>query len=81
MNETNKQTVKWYHKPVWIFVAILAAGPFAMPLVWFSPALKKWHKIAITIALVILTIWLVKATMDIFQTIIKQMADLQNSLH
>ena len=72
--------MKWYHKPVWIVVAILALGPFAIPLVWFSPALKRWHKVLITIALIIVTIWLVKATVNIYQSLLKQMADLQNAM-
>ena len=33
MSEANKKRIKWYYKPVWVVVAILAAGPFALPLV------------------------------------------------
>ena len=72
--------VKWYYKPVWVVVAILAAGPFALPLVWFSPALKRWHKVAITIAMVAVTLWLVKATVDIYRLLLKEMTELQNGL-
>jgi hypothetical protein len=81
MNEENKKPgLKWYHKPVWIFVAILAAGPLALPMVWTSPALKRWHKILISLALVLFTIWLVKASMDIFQSLLKEMKELQGIL-
>ena len=80
MNDANKKTVKWYHKPVWVIVAILAAGPFALPLVWLSPELKKWVKVLLTIATVLITVWLVKATIDIYRIIIKEMSDLQASL-
>ena len=82
MNETaNKEpAIKWYYKPVWVFVAILAAGPFALPIVWFSPALKRWHKVIITIALLIITVWMVKATVDIYQIVLKQMTELQKNL-
>ena len=77
MNENNNKCVKWYYKPVWVIVAILAAGPFALPLVWFSPKLGKWLKILLTIAVILITLWLVKATIDIFHIMVKQMADLQ----
>ena len=78
MSEADKKVMKWYYKPVWVFVGILAAGPFALPLVWFSPALKKWMKVLLTIATVLITLWLVKATIDIYRIIIKEMADLQS---
>ena len=80
MNETDKKAIKWYYKPVWVVVAILAAGPFALPLVWLSPALKKWQKVLLTIATVLITLWLVKATIDISKVLLKEMAELQSTL-
>ena len=80
MSETDKKHVKWYYKPVWIIVAILAAGPFALPLVWFSPELKKWVKVFLTIAVVLITVWLANATVDICRRIIKDVAELQATL-
>ena len=80
MSEADKIAIKWYHKPVWVIVAILTAGPFALPLVWFSPALKRWVKILLTIATVLVTVWLIKATVDIYRLIIKEMAELQLSI-
>ena len=73
----DKPKIKWYLTPVSIIIAILAAGPFALPLVWMSPALKKWLKVVITAALILFTIWLVKASVDIYRTIFKQMQDLK----
>jgi len=81
MSDENKEkAIKWYYKPVWILAAILAIGPLAIPLVWLSPMLKRWHKVLITVALILITIWLVKATADIFRAFTKEMADLQNLL-
>ena len=80
MTETDKKSVKWYYKPIWVIVGILAAGPFALPLVWFSPALKRWLKVILTIATVLITIWLVRATVDICKVVLKEMADLQSTL-
>lgn len=79
MTEENKKpAVKWYHRPVWIAVAIFAAGPFALPMVWLSPALKRWHKVVITILIAAISIWLVQATVAIYKSILKEMTDLQN---
>ena len=78
IEEKIEPAMKWYYKPAWIVVAILAAGPFALPLVWSSPALKRWHKVASTIAIGVITVWLAKATVDIYRILLKEMADLQN---
>ena len=80
MSEADKKRVRWYYKPVWVIVAIVAAGPFALPLVWLSPALKKWTKIFLTIITVLVTLWLLKATVDICKVVMKEMADLQATL-
>ena len=80
MSEAAKKAIKWYHKPAWVVVAILAAGPFALPLVWTSPKLGRRLKIFLTIAVVLITLWLVKATVDICRIMVKQMADLQGIL-
>ncbi|MDD3905111.1 MAG: hypothetical protein PHS46_01100 [Candidatus Omnitrophica bacterium] len=70
--------VKWYYRPIWVIVALLAAGPFALPLVWLSPALKKLHKIFLTIAVLIITVWLIMTTAEICRVVIKQMEDIKS---
>ena len=77
MNEPSKENVKWFYRPVWVIVAILTAGPFALPLVWLSPKLDKWLKIFLTIAVLLITLWMVQAMVNIYHLLIKQMADLQ----
>ncbi|MDD5436945.1 MAG: hypothetical protein PHX20_05320 [Candidatus Omnitrophica bacterium] len=77
--DTQKNAIKWYYKPVGILVLILAAGPFAIPFVWLSPALKKWHKIVIIAVLAVATIWLVKATVSIYRNLLAQMAQLTDA--
>jgi len=72
--------VKWYLKPVSIVIAILAVGPFAIPLVLMSPALKKWQKVVLTAFLILFTVWLVKATMDIYRSLLKQMQTIQDMM-
>lgn len=78
MNESEStKTIKWYYRPVMIIVAILVLGPLALPIVWMSPALKRRHKIALSIVTLALTAWLVRATVDIYQSVSKQMRDMQ----
>ncbi|MDO8525174.1 MAG: hypothetical protein Q7S07_01640 [Candidatus Omnitrophota bacterium] len=78
MSEADKEAVKWYHRPAWVVAAILAAGPFALPLVWSSPKLGRRMKIFLTIAVIIITVWLVRVTLDIYRVFMKEMADLQS---
>jgi len=69
--------MKWYYKPIWVFIAVLAAGPFALPLVWLSPAFKKWAKIVLTAAIIITTLWFIKAAITIYRDVMKELAELQ----
>lgn len=75
----SKKAMKWYLRPASIVIAILVVGPFALPLVWMSPAFNKWAKVLITAGLIILTIWAIKASADLIQLIFKQMQELQAS--
>jgi len=76
--DDKKAPIKWYQRPSVVIIAILMAGPFALPLVWKSPAFTKGAKIAISVLIIALTIWLVKASVDIYNVLMKQLQDLQN---
>ena len=77
MDTTSDNTkIKWYLKPVPVVIAILMAGPFAAPLVWVSPAFKKWQKIVITILLALLTIWMVQIFVSAYKAILTSMQQL-----
>ena len=69
--------MKWIYKPVSIVIAILVIGPFALPLVWMSPALKRWHKAAITVLLLAVTMWLVTASAKIYSEFLKELNELR----
>ena len=57
MSESGKPTIKWYQSTKVIVLAILTAGPFALPLIWFHPRYRNLTKITITIVVLGLTIW------------------------
>lgn len=75
-NGPGSTIVKWYHRPLVIFIAILAVGPFALPLVWMSPSLKTWHKTAITLLLLALTVWLLKSGIELYGILLKELKTL-----
>lgn len=68
--------IKWYHRPVIVLIAILALGPFALPLVWMTPSLKPWHKIVLTLILLVLTVWLVKSGAELYGILLKELKSL-----
>ena len=67
----NKAAVKWHHSPVFILIVFLAAGPFAIPLVWTTPALKQWQKALITAAILLCTLWLLKGAADMYAMLLQ----------
>ncbi len=80
MADNAKPPMKWYFKPFFVIIAVLSLGPFALPLVWMSPAFSKPSKIVITILVILLTIWLVRVSMDTYHLFMKEMQDLQNAV-
>ncbi|MDD5429013.1 MAG: hypothetical protein PHI58_07275 [Candidatus Omnitrophica bacterium] len=79
-DEKKAPDIKWYYKPVWIVIALLAAGPFALPLVWLSPRIRNPYKIVISFLVIAATIWLANAFAVIYKDILKQAAELQSAL-
>ena len=78
--DEKNQKLSWYYKPSIIIIALLCVGPLALPLVWMSPAFKKPHKIFITILVIILTIWLAKVSVDVFNLLMKELEELKSVL-
>ncbi len=70
---------KWYHT-VWFVLAMLffVLGPFGLPLLWKSPAFPRWAKIALTVAVLVYTAWLLFATVAVIQTIVGSYSDVRS---
>ena len=79
--DTSHAEIKWYYRPLALLIAFLVAGPFVIPLVCLSPALKRWQKIAITIVVIVLTAWLLKSAIDIYKILLKDIQELQASMN
>ncbi len=54
--------IKWYFRTSVLIIAILSVGPLALPLLWLNPRFSKISKIIITIAVLILTYYLIILT-------------------
>ncbi|MFH1190490.1 MAG: hypothetical protein V1682_07385 [Candidatus Omnitrophota bacterium] len=78
---SGNSAVKWYLKAPMVLIAILAVGPFAIPLIWMSPAFRSWQKAALTAITVIVTLWMAAASADIYRRLLKEMQDLQAALN
>jgi hypothetical protein len=70
---TDIKAIKWYHRPVVVVLLLLAAGPFALPLVWTSPSFNKWHKVVISVIVAAATVWLLKCSVDIYELLLKEL--------
>jgi len=79
--KTDQTKVKWYLKSPVVVIAILGFGPFAVPLIWMSPAFKKWQKVALTTATVIFTLWMIRSSIDLYRILLKEMQALQAALN
>jgi len=72
--------VKWYRRPATVIMAILCTGALALPLLWTSPAFSKKLKIVITLLVVALSLWLVKASVDLYAICLNRLQELRKVL-
>jgi len=79
MSEEVKGTgdIKWYLKPVSVIIALLCVGPLALPLVWITPAWKRWQKAVIILATLIFTFLGVQASVKLYQILKDEMDQLK----
>jgi hypothetical protein len=52
-----------------------------MPLIWMSPALKKPQKVLLTVITALFTLWMIGASVKLYQAVLKEMQDLQAALN
>lgn len=67
IDKTPKPKTKWYHTNTGVIFALLAIGPFALPLVWINPEYKTHIKILLTILILGGSLWFYFATKDIYE--------------
>lgn len=58
LNKARRDNSKWYHSTGVLVLAILTLGPLALPLVWSNRRYNMVIKVAISIAVIVLTVGL-----------------------
>jgi len=57
--QTGNPVLKWHQRTSVVVLALLAVGPFALPLVWANPRFRRSAKVLITIVVFVGTYYLV----------------------
>jgi hypothetical protein len=70
--------VPWYFSTTAIVIAIFSVGPLALPLVWWRPGLNAAWKIAISLAVLLLTWALYRSMVSALEMFNEQMKALQS---
>ena len=60
---------KWYFKTSILVIALLSAGPLALPLVWFNPGYSRMKKIVISLIVIVLSYFIFKSFMNAMQSL------------
>jgi hypothetical protein len=71
-----KEALPWFFRTSYIVVAFLCVGPLALPMIWWHPKLARGWKIGLTIAIAVVSWFLLKAT----SACIHQIADFYKQL-
>mgnify|MGYP003612242345 CR=1 FL=1 len=61
--------VPWYFSVGFIVLMLASVGPFALPLVWWQPQWKPVTKVLVTVAVIVVTIFLSYGTMMSFRVL------------
>lgn len=72
--ETSKP--RWFYHPFAVIGGLLLLGPLAFPLLWKSPSFSRLWKIFWTIAISIMTIYMIWGTWKIVDYILKEFSQL-----
>ena len=68
----SEAATKWYHSTSILVIALLALGPFALPLVWINPKYKMITKGIITTVVIAVAVWSYHVMGQTYQQLIKQ---------
>ena len=75
------EKVKWYLRPISVILLLFfVLGPFGLTLLYRSPQFSKRLKIILTIAVIIYTLYLIFALLEIGRKLFKMMEELQGTL-
>ena len=56
LDKPARPKTKWYYSNITAIIAVLAVGPFALPLVWRNPRYSRVTKLVVTVGIITLTV-------------------------
>jgi hypothetical protein len=75
------EKVKWYLRPTGIVLLLFfVLGPFGLPLLYKSPKFSQKLKIVLTIGVILYTLYLIIASVEIGRNLFIKMEEFQNLL-
>ena len=79
MEENKKEKLEWYYNGWIIFLAILLFGPLGLLLLWFRPKANLAIKIGVSLAVIVLTIWMTYTAVDSYQKIVASYKEMEET--
>ncbi len=64
-----KEKLPWYFRTSIIVIAVLSVGPLALPLIWWRPQTSRAWKVGLTIAILVFSWILYRATRESIRAI------------
>jgi hypothetical protein len=76
------EKVKWYLRPMSVILLLFfVLGPLGLPLLYRSPKFSRTLKIIFTAVVIIYTLYLIFATLEIGRVLYKRLEELQGVLN
>jgi hypothetical protein len=76
------EKVKWYLRPISVILLLFfVLGPLGLPFLYRSPKFSKPLKIILTAVVIIYTLYLIFATLEIGRVLYKRLEELQGVLN
>ena len=73
-----EKKVKWYLKPIPVVLLLFfVLGPLGLPLLYKSPKFGKGVKIVLTLVVIVYTIYLVFASLEIAKELYRKMEEMR----
>ncbi len=76
LDKPPRPKTKWYFSTITVIIAVLALGPFALPLVWRNPRDRLVTKLAVTVGIITLTVVLCYIMGEMYKNVLEQVRDL-----
>ncbi len=76
LDKPPRPKTKWYYSTITVIIAVLALGPFALPLVWWNPRYRLVTKLAVTVGIITLTVVLCYIMGAVYKNLLDQVRTL-----